>query len=152
MAIATTTLVNDGEWVVPKLVASASAPVQSALNHTIPETMKLPQGDWDRMKRAMRDVVHSSKGTARGTGYGSKFLMAGKTGTAQTFSLGADEVYESADVAERLRDHGWFTGFAPYGDPSIVVTVFMENGEHGSAMAPIARKMFESWILRGDSN
>jgi penicillin-binding protein 2 len=150
MAVATTTLVNNGEWIVPKLVDTASAPIRSALNDNIPESLKLPKSDWDKMKRAMRDVLHSSKGTARGTGYGSKFLMAGKTGTAQTFSLGADEVYEAADIDERLRDHGWFTGFAPYEDPSIVVTVFMENGEHGSAMAPIARQMFESWILRGD--
>ena len=152
VAIATTTLVNNGEWVVPKLVSSASAPVQSELNHIIPETVKVPKGDWDKMKRAMRDVLHSAKGTARGTGYGSKFLMAGKTGTAQTFSLGADEVYESAEIAERLRDHGWFTGFAPYNDPSIVVTVFVENGESGSALAPIARKLFENWIFRGDAN
>ena len=148
MAIATTTLVNNGEWKVPRLVDTTSGPVTTELAADIPGSMSLPKGDWDKMKSAMKDVLHSSKGTARATGYGSKFLMAGKTGTAQTFSLGADEVYESADVAERLRDHGWFTGFAPYANPTIVVTVFMENGEHGSAQAPIARKMFESWILR----
>lgn len=150
LAIATTTLVNNGEWKVPRLVSSTTEPVTTPLSADIPESMVVPKGDWAKMKSAMKDVLHSSKGTARATGYGSKFLMAGKTGTAQTFSLGADEVYESADVAERLRDHGWFTGFAPYNDPSIVVTVFMENGEHGSAQAPIARELFESWILRGE--
>lgn len=148
VAIATMTLVNNGEWKVASLVQEASDELKADLKVDLPESMALDEEDWDKMKDAMRKVMHSSKGTARGTGYDSPFQIAGKTGTAQVFSVAQDETYEAEDVEERLRDHAWFTGFAPYESPEIVVTVFVENGEHGSAMGPVARRLMEHWIFR----
>jgi penicillin-binding protein 2 len=61
------------------------------------------------------------------------FSSAGKTGTAQWSS-----VHEP---------HAWFTGFAPFENPEIVVTVFVEEGGEGSAVAvPIARDIFSWWF------
>ena len=40
--------------------------------------------------------------------------VAGKSGTAQE--------------SELKPDHAWFTGFAPYSDPQVAVTVLISNG------------------------
>lgn len=49
----------------------------------------------------------------------------------------------------RGRTHAWFTVFAPVGDPTIVVTVLVEEGGEGSNVAaPIAKKILEEWFSR----
>ena len=51
-------------------------------------------------------------------------------------------------MAERLLDHALFISFAPADDPKLAVAVFVENGKHGgSTAAPIARKMFDAYLL-----
>ena len=144
---AMTAIVNDGEWKTPRLEMSSSRPIQSLEAPFVPPPLGLDKVDYEKMKEALRDVMHGPTGTGRGTGWDAPFKMGGKTGTAQVFTYAEDELYESEDVRERLRDHAWFTGFAPYEDPQIVVTVFVENGEHSSAMAKMARAMFEYWLL-----
>jgi penicillin-binding protein 2 len=73
--------------------------------------------------------------------------MAGKTGTAQVFSLEEGEEYDADEVRERLRDHAMFVGFAPADDPRIVVSVIVENGGSGSGTAaPVARSLFDAWL------
>ena len=43
--------------------------------------------------------------------------------------------------------HAWFTSFAPYVDPEIVVTVFVANGGEGSAVAaPIANEVLNAYF------
>ncbi|RKZ61497.1 MAG: penicillin-binding protein 2, partial [Gammaproteobacteria bacterium] len=74
------------------------------------------------------------------------FKMAGKTGTAQVFGIGQDEEYDEETVAKKLRDHGLFIGFGPVNDPVLAVAVVAENGEHGSKMAPIARKLIKRYM------
>lgn len=60
------------------------------------------------------------------------FLAAGKTGTAQ-WSKKADP-------------HAWFTGFAPYNNPKIVITVLIEEGKEGSTAAmPVANEFLRWW-------
>jgi penicillin-binding protein 2 len=74
--------------------------------------------------------------------------MAGKTGTAQVFSVGQNQKYSDKDVAERLKDHALFIAFAPAGDPKIAVAVVVENGKSGSGTAaPIARKVIDAYLL-----
>jgi cell division protein FtsI/penicillin-binding protein 2 len=46
------------------------------------------------------------------------------------------------DEKGNLPTHAWFTAFAPYVDPEIVVTVFVANGGEGSSTAaPIATRV-----------
>jgi penicillin-binding protein 2 len=104
------------------------------------------ENNWNIIFNAMKKVVHGTHGTARATGWGMKFKMAGKTGTAQVFGIAQDEEYDEETVAKKLRDHGLFIGFGPVNDPVLAVAVVAENGEHGSAMAPIARKLIERYI------
>jgi len=59
--------------------------------------------------------------------------VAGKTGTAQ---IGGDQDY-----------HAWFTGFGPYENPEIVLTILIEEGGQGSDVAvPIARDILNWWF------
>jgi penicillin-binding protein 2 len=79
---------------------------------------------------------------------GAPYKIAGKTGTAQVFTVGQNEKYNEADVAERLRDHALFVAFAPADDPKLAVAVVVENGRSGSGTAaPIARKIFDAYLL-----
>lgn len=60
------------------------------------------------------------------------FSSAGKTGTAQWHSKKAE--------------HAWFTAFAPYENPQIVITVLVEEGGQGSVVSmPIARDFLAWW-------
>jgi penicillin-binding protein 2 len=75
--------------------------------------------------------------------------MAGKTGTAQVFTVAQNASLDNQKtVPERLRDHSWFIGFAPAEAPRIAVAVIVENGGFGSAVAaPIVRKIMDTYLL-----
>ena len=76
------------------------------------------------------------------------YRIAGKTGTVQVVSIGQEEEYDADEIEERLRDHALFVGFAPADSPSIVVALIIENGgSGGTTAAPIARKIFDYWLL-----
>jgi penicillin-binding protein 2 len=103
--------------------------------------------NWDEIVEAMRQVVHGPRGTARRISIGATYQMAGKTGTAQVFSVGQNEEYEEEEVEKHLRDHGLFIAFAPADEPKIAVAVVAENGGSGSrSAAPIARKVIDYYL------
>jgi penicillin-binding protein 2 len=79
--------------------------------------------------------------------------MAGKSGTAQVFSLSQDEEYDEEELDERLRDHALFIAFAPLEEPRIAVAVVVENGSSGSRVAaPIARALMDQYLeVDGDA-
>lgn len=115
-------------------------------------TLKDPN-NWQLMEAALTDVIHGAHGTARAAGRGAKYQIAGKTGTAQVFSLASDVEYKDLDVSERLRDHALFVAFAPADNPAIAVAVLVENGESGGrAAAPVARAIMDAWLLDGKGN
>src|SRR5690606_28663586 len=101
---------------------------------------------------AMHAVLQSETGTARAVGLGAPYAMAGKSGTAQVFSVAQDERYNAEEVAERLRDHALFISFAPLEAPRIAVAVVIENGESGSRVAaPIARAVMDEYLGVADA-
>jgi penicillin-binding protein 2 len=101
---------------------------------------------WERMVNGMIAVTHG--GTATGSARGALYSIAGKTGTAQVFSVAQDEKYDEKKIDERLRDHAWFVAFAPSDAPRIAIAVLVENGRSGSgAAAPIARKVMDAWLV-----
>jgi penicillin-binding protein 2 len=92
--------------------------------------------------------VMSPGGTAYRTQAGAPYQMAGKTGTAQVFTVGQNEKYRESEVAERLRDHALFIAFAPADAPKLAIAVLVENGRSGSGTAaPIARKVFDAYLV-----
>jgi penicillin-binding protein 2 len=141
LAAATTAMARRGNFIEPHFSlledVDAGAPVP------IGESM-----DWERMIDAREDVLHGERGTARGAARGLNYRIAGKTGTAQVVGIGQEEEYDAAELEERLRDHALFVGFAPADSPSIVVALIIENrGSGGTTAAPVARKIFDYWLL-----
>ena len=91
--------------------------------------------------------MQSDRGTARAAGLGASYEMAGKSGTAQVFSIAQEETYEEEEIAEHLRDHALFISFAPLDEPKIAVAVIVENGGSGSrTAAPIARAIMDRYL------
>lgn len=90
-----------------------------------------------QIRKAMNAVTNARGGTA----YGSRLLpkemqLAGKTGTSQVRSV----VVHNASVPWEHRDHALFVCFAPFDAPKIAVSVIIEHGGGGSAVAgPVAR-------------
>ena len=96
----------------------------------------------------MVNVVHGPMGTARASGAGAKYRFAGKTGTAQVFGIAQNKTYNASKLAKRLHDHSLFVAFAPLDKPRIAISVIVENGGSGSAVAaPIARKLLDAYLL-----
>ena len=56
--------------------------------------------------------------------------------------------YDAETVAKKLRDHGLFIAFGPVEDPRLAVAVVAENGEHGSAMAPVAKAVLSRYLQK----
>ena len=155
LAVATAALASRGEKIVPRLLKGVRVPGEDALREREPSRNMIKlrrEKHWDVVFDAMKEVVHGPWGTARATGWGMKFKMAGKTGTAQVFGIAQDEEYDAETVAKKLRDHGLFIGFGPAEDPVLAVAVVAENGEHGSKMAPIVRDVIQRYMEKYSSD
>ena len=149
LAVATATLASRGEKIVPRLLKQVHITEQDTDKIREPSRTQITlrkESHWNNVFQDMQDVVHGTWGTARATGWGMKFKMAGKTGTAQVFGIGQDEEYDAETVSRKLRDHGLFIGFGPVEDPVLAVAVIAENGEHGSAMGPVARDLIKRYM------
>jgi penicillin-binding protein 2 len=103
---------------------------------------------WDVIIDGMVGVTNDPTGTARRSQAGAPYKIAGKTGTAQVFSVGQHEQYKESEVEERLRDHALFVAFAPADAPKLALAVLVENGRSGSGTAaPVARAVFDAYLL-----
>jgi len=131
-----------GTGIMPRLVKSIDGIETPVLGNT-------PLGFNENHLRLVRKGMYSTCNTRRGTAYGSRIdddtmRMAGKTGTSQvrniTMAERARGVISNADLPWERRDHALFVGYAPYDNPSIAVSVVVEHGGGGSAVAaPVAR-------------
>lgn len=151
LAQATSTLANYGAYRKPHLVhatRNADTGVITPTTFTPDYQIPLKRENVDIVKNAMVGVVRT--GTARRAFANTSYQAAGKTGTAQVFSLRGGK-YRAAEIDERLRDHALFMGFAPAEKPSIAVALLVENAGWGATVAaPIARTVFDYWLLRHD--
>ena len=99
--------------------------------------------------KSMIKVTGGRHGTALNAFKGTPYEVAGKTGTAQVFTVAQDAEYDKELIEKRLQDHALFTGFAPSENPEIAIAVIIENGgSGGSVAAPIARKVLDAWLLQ----
>jgi penicillin-binding protein 2 len=148
LARATATLANRGNVVNPVLLDRM---INSDFTTTKPVTtqqnLNLDPKNIDQIIKSMINVVHGSRGTARRIAKGISYQIAGKTGTAQVFTVKQEEKYNEKEIAFKLRDHALFIAFAPADDPQIAVAVIVENGGHGgSVAAPIAKKVITQYL------
>ncbi|GAB4291007.1 MAG: penicillin-binding protein 2 [Thiohalomonadaceae bacterium] len=152
LASATATLASFGRHLPPTVVGALEAPDSGTRTpvqaQELPPVRVVDSSNWQRVHRAMINVVHSPIGTARSINHNLPYTIAGKTGTAQVFGIKQDEEYVAEEVAKHLRDHALFIAFAPAEKPQIAVAVIVQNGGGGGAVAaPIARKVMDTYLL-----
>jgi penicillin-binding protein 2 len=149
LATATGIIANDGVKMKPHLVKEVVDVVTHARQQTLREIkaeVSAKAANIDTIKRALVGVnIEGTGATAfRGAGY----VAAGKTGTAQVVSIAKDQKYNAANTAERFRDHGLYMAFAPADNPQIALAMVVENaGFGGMTAAPIARRIFDYWLV-----
>ncbi|MFC5301947.1 penicillin-binding protein 2 [Azospira restricta] len=148
LAQATATVANNGVMFRPHLVKYITDAKSGAKTMIEPEPMRIlpfKQQNIDVIKKALVGV--NKEGTGTRAFAGAEYEAAGKTGTAQVFSL-KGEKYEAGKVKERLRDHALFMAYAPADAPKIALAVIVENGGFGAqSAAPIARMVFDYYLL-----
>ena len=151
LAHAVSGIASRGQIFKPRLVAgvraagsntATSRPVQQE-----PSLTAVSADQWEVIVEGM-ELATGPGGTAAAATAGSPYKIAGKTGSAQVFTVGQNEKYNEKQVSERNLDHALFISFAPAENPKLAIAVFVENGKHGgSTAAPIARKMFDAYLL-----
>jgi penicillin-binding protein 2 len=151
LAHATATIANDGVAMRPRLVRqitdAATGKIKSTaadVNKPAPLTLKSENVAF--IKAAM--VAVTKDGTGARAFANAGYTSAGKTGTAQVYGVKRGEKYVAGRVAEKLRDHAWYIGYAPADKPTIALAVMVENGGFGgAAAAPIARAILDFYLL-----
>ena len=149
VAKATSVLVNNGKVNTPHLMKTIEgATIEPYQDPLLYEDIKEPkQSYWDAAKRGMFNVVNSAAGTGRKAFIGANYHVAGKSGTAQVFSLKENQKYNAAGLKKELHDHAWFTAYAPYEAPKLIVTVILENAGGGSSnAAPLVRQIMDFYL------
>lgn len=143
------TLINHGIKNRPKLLKASiqdNLTLDEPLNSAQPITV-LQKKNWDLVQQAMFDTVNLPHGTAYKAFRNSRYASAGKTGTAQLFSVGQDEDVDDLIIADYLKDNAMYLGYAPAIDPKLSVIVALENaGGGGSNAAPISRSVMDYWL------
>ncbi len=150
-------IANRGHWIRPRLLLSSD---QGLTDWDPPPPMPditnlVSASDWERLVDAMEMVVHRGNlgyrqsGTAfTAIGQNLAYRMAGKSGTAQVVGIKQGETYDEKELGEYQRKHAWFIAFAPADAPQIAVSVLVENGGGGSAVAaPVARQVLDAYLL-----
>ncbi|MCW8906932.1 MAG: penicillin-binding protein 2 [Sedimenticola sp.] len=155
LASATATLASRGNRIRPRIVSSiqqgSDGPPHNQPITPLSPVEKQSQGNWDSIIEAMLEVTEGLRGTARRI-RNDHYRIAGKTGTAQVFTVKQEEEYDEEKIDKKMRDHALFIAFAPALEPRIAVAVIVENGGHGgSVAAPIAKAIMDHYLLKAKS-
>jgi penicillin-binding protein 2 len=116
----------------------------------LPSVHTKDPGAWEFAVGGMFDVANASYGTARGAMASPYYKAAGKSGTAQVFTVAAGEkMRKPGELAEHLRDHALFIAFAPAEAPRIALSIVIENAPGGGSKfaAPVARRIMDAYLL-----
>ncbi|MEK7655843.1 MAG: penicillin-binding protein 2 [Patescibacteria group bacterium] len=125
VALFTAEIANGGLKITPHFMKYQTSNVGRPTSERV-----APEDAVQTVRLGMRDTVIYGSGRALA---GFPVPVAGKTGTAQWRSDKAN--------------HAWFTAFAPFEKPEIVVTVLLEEGVEGSRTAiPVARAVLDAWL------
>ncbi len=150
LANATAALSNNGLRYRPHLVREVldveTKQSQSILRDEPQPSLWKPE-DLEVVKAAMVGV--NLEGTSAASFANAPYTSAGKTGTAQVFTIKQNEKYNASKIDERLRDHALFIAFAPAENPQVALAMVVENAGFGAQnAAPIARRVFD-FVLMG---
>ncbi|MDF1614009.1 penicillin-binding protein 2 [Desulfurivibrio dismutans] len=146
----TAAIANGGRFYQPKLVAAIIDPEGEVVREFQPEPEKeiteIPDSSWGLLRETMVAAVMDQRATGRSARI-QDITVAGKTGTSQVVRLSQIEHYEEDEIPYHLRDHAWFTAYAPAEKPEVAVTVLVEHGGSGGAVAaPLAKAVLEAYF------
>ena len=140
IATATAAIANGGTLYEPRVVKEIDSAETGQPIKTVAPTVKRKNfinSDALRIVReGMRLTITSGSGHST---FGDDFPIevAGKTGTAQFGGEG--------------KTHAWFTSFAPYENPEVTISVFVEAGGEGYQFAaPVAKTAYEWYSQNTD--
>ena len=149
MANATAAIANRGYLYRPQLVdhiSDAEGNVIRSLEPDLIREVPVNPAHLDTVREGMYGAVNWPQGTATKVRV-PNVTVAGKTGTAEFYRDDNHDLKPDRDEKGNLPTHAWFTAFAPYVDPEIVVTVFVANGGEGSGVAaPIATRVLQEYF------
>ena len=107
----------------------------------------LVDDDWKNIHKSMIGVIENPKGTAGRLRDLKNYAVAAKSGTVELVSTETKEDYQIIREVEGQRDHAIIIAFAPMPNPKYAVSVVIENGESGGAVAgPVAISVLNSLI------
>jgi cell division protein FtsI/penicillin-binding protein 2 len=132
----TAAVANGGKLLTPHVVDQVLGPNGSVLRAISPESKQVPVSAPNLA--SVRLGMHGSATYGVGSRAAQPGIdIAGKTGTAQFGPPKPDGTQDQ---------HAWFTGFAPYDDPEVVVTVYYDLGVGSENAAPIAGQIFKYFM------
>jgi penicillin-binding protein 2 len=148
-AVAIGTIANDGTQFRPHLLQSVENVKTGEVRAIAPEAVHQLEVKPEHLAVIRNALIGVPReGTSARAFVGAKYVSAGKTGTAQLFTIKEGEKYQAGKIDERLRDHAWYLAYAPAAEPKIAVAVLVENGGFGAqAAAPVARAVFDYYLL-----
>ncbi len=118
---------NGGTLIPPHLLKDAQGLKAGSFPISDDTVQQVTDGMWG--------VVNEPDGTTSGLVKLQNIDFSGKTGTAQTESFELQ-----SKLGKKLKENGWFVGYAPRRNPEIVVAALVQEGGWGStSAAPIVR-------------
>lgn len=145
----TAAVANGGTLYRPQFIAAVKDSTGAFVSQFKPVVDGTSLGS-PRTMALIRDGLAGAVNEPHGTATAAKMenvIVAGKTGTAQVVRLAQYQATSESNVPYKYRDHAWFTCFAPFDKPQIVVTVLVEHGGHGgSAAAPVAKAVLTRYF------
>jgi penicillin-binding protein 2 len=148
----TAIMASQGISYKPRVVSGVRDPATGQVKRFPPvksgEIKNVTPQQWQIVLEGMAGATRYGT-AAPSAGKNMTYTIAGKTGTAQVFTVSRSQSLDNQKtVSDRLRDHSWFMAFAPAEKPRIAVAVIVENGGFGSAVAaPIVRKIMDTYLL-----
>jgi len=130
----TATIANNGTGYVPQILNKVTDTSGAVIFQNQPKVLVkkfIDDANLKVIQEAMRQTVTVGSGRLLDN---LPVQAAGKSGTSQF------------DGSDPSRTHAWFTAYAPFDDPQIVVTVLIEAGGEGHIAAePVVRDAIKWW-------
>ncbi|KJV50074.1 penicillin-binding protein [Pantoea sp. BL1] len=151
MVKALVALLNNGRVINPHLLEKSQRGTEQQLYQ--PKDPQPQIGDpkspyWSLVRHAMFGMANAPNGTGYKYFHTAPYGIAAKSGTSQVFSLKQNQVYNAKMIPTRLRDHIFYTAFAPFNDPKVAVALILENGgSEGVTAAPLMRNILDHIFL-----
>ncbi|TSB27865.1 penicillin-binding protein 2 [Serratia marcescens] len=147
MVKALTTLLNNGKVKTPHLLYSLQQ--GNRVTRYQPPAQAAQIGDpnspyWGIVRNGMYGMANLPNGTGYKLFHTAPYQIAAKSGTSQVFSLKQNQTYNAKMIPVRLRDHIFYTLFAPYKNPRVAMALILENGGGDGVVAgPTARAILD---------